>query len=130
MEHERSASSDSADSMGRASASPADAQDEVRQILDTAAIGLMRCSRDVRYLACNLAYEKLVGLSGEQIIGRPIADVLGTSAFEVIRPYIERVLRGERVEFEVEIPISAGEPRFFHIIDEPWFDSEGQFTGW
>ena len=57
-------------------------------------------------------------------------DVMGTKAFEVIRPYIERVLRGERVEFEEEVPISAGEPRFFHVVDEPWFDSEGQVTGW
>src|SRR5262245_3404346 len=104
--------------------------DEVRQILGAAAIGLTHSSRDLRYLACNRAYEKLVGLSAEQIIGRPMIDVLGTKAFEVIRPYIERVLRGERVEFEVEVPISAGEPRFFHVVDEPWFDSEGRVTGW
>jgi PAS domain S-box-containing protein len=104
--------------------------DEVRQILDTAAIGLTHCSRDLRYLECNRAYEKLVGLPAEQIIGRPIIDVMGTKAFEVIRPYIERVLRGERVEFEEEVPISAGGPRFFHVVDEPWFDSEGQVTGW
>jgi PAS domain S-box-containing protein len=106
------------------------AKEDVRQILDTAAIGLTRCSRDLRYLACNRAYEKLVGLPAEQIIGRPIIDVIGTKAFEVIRPYVERVLRGERVEFEEEVPISAGGPRFFHVVDEPWFDSEGHVTGW
>src|SRR5215472_1856265 len=106
------------------------AKEDVRQILDTAAIGLTRCSRGLRYLACNRAYEKLVGLPAEQIIGRPMIDVVGAKAFEVIRPYVERVLRGERVEFEVEVPISGGEPRFFHVVDEPWFDSEGQVTGW
>lgn len=106
------------------------AKEDVRQILDTAATGLTRCSRDLRYIACNRAYEKLVGLSAEQIIGRAIVDVMGTRAFEVIRPYIERVLRGERVEFEEEVPMPAGGPRFFHVVDEPWFDSEGQVTGW
>jgi PAS domain S-box-containing protein len=106
------------------------AKEDVRQILDTAAIGLTRFSRDLRYLACNRAYEKLVGLSADQIIGRPIIDVMGTKAFEVIRPYIERLLRGERVEFEEEVPISAGEPRFFHVVAEPRFDSEGEVTGW
>src|SRR5215469_9551630 len=104
--------------------------DEVRQILDAAAIGLTHCSSDLRYLACNPAYEKIVGLSAEQIIGRPIIEVLGTAAFEVIRPYIERVLRGEHIEFEVEVPLSAGGPRFFHVVDEPWFDGKGQVTGW
>jgi PAS domain S-box-containing protein len=106
------------------------AKEDVRQILGAAALGLTHSSRDLRYLACNPAYEKLVGLSAEQIIGRPMVDVLGTKAFEVIRPYIERVLRGERVEFEVEVPISGGEPRFFHVVDEPWFDHGGQVTGW
>src|SRR5262249_44937661 len=106
------------------------AKEDVSQILDTAAIGLTRCSRDLRYLACNRAYEKLMGLSAEQIIGRPIIDVMGTKAFEVIRPYIERVLRGARGGFEKEVPISTGGPRFFHVVDEPWFDSEGQVTGW
>jgi PAS domain S-box-containing protein len=106
------------------------AREDVRQMLDTTAIGLARCSRDLRYLACNRAYEKLVGLSAKQIIGRPVIDVMGSKAFEVIRPYIERVLRGERGEFEEEVPLSAGGPRFFHVVDEPWFDSEGHVTGW
>jgi PAS domain S-box-containing protein len=132
MEHERSTRSEmtSADSQDHALASPANVQDEVRQILDAAAIGLTRCSRDLRYLACNRAYAKLVGLSTEQIVGHPLIDVMGTAAFEVKRPYIERVLRGERVEYEEEVPFAAGGPRFLHVVYEPWFGSEGQVTGW
>src|SRR6516225_9236706 len=132
MEHERSITSEktSAASMDYATASPANPQDELRQILDAAAIGLTHCSRDLRYLACNRAYEKLVGLSADQIIGRPIIDVIGTKAFEVIRPHVERVLRGERVEYEEEVPFAAGGPRFLHVVYEPCFDSEGQVTGW
>jgi PAS domain S-box-containing protein len=130
MERERSTSSDSAGSMQHAPASPANTQAEVRQILEAAAIGLTRCSRDLLYLACNRAYENLVGLSAEQIIGRPIIDVIGPKAFEVKRPYIERVLCGERVEYEEEVPFAAGGPRFLHVVYEPWFDGEGEVTGW
>jgi PAS domain S-box-containing protein len=72
----------------------------------------------------------LVGRSGEQIIGRPIIDVIGTKAFEVKRPYIERVLRGERVEYEEEVPFAAGGPRFLHVVYEPWFDNQGRVPGW
>src|SRR5215831_5068551 len=106
------------------------AKADARQILDTAAIGLTRCSRDLRYVACNRAYEKLVGLPAEQIIGRPIIDVLGTGAFEVKRPYIERVLRGERVEYEEEVPFATSGTRFLHVVYEPCFDSESHVTGW
>jgi PAS domain S-box-containing protein len=105
------------------------AQDDVRQILDTAAIGLTRCSRDLRYLSCNPAYEKLVGLSAEQIIGRPIIDVIGIEAFEVKRKYVECVLRGERVEYEEEVPFAAGGPRFLHVVYTPWI-GDGQVAGW
>jgi PAS domain S-box-containing protein len=106
------------------------AKDEVHQILDTAATGITRCSRDLRYLSANPAYAKLAGLSAEQIIGRPIVEVMGSKAFEVIRPYVERVLRGERVEYEEEIPFAAGETRFLHVAYTPWVDDEGQVAGW
>jgi PAS domain S-box-containing protein len=132
MEHERSSSYENTfgDFMDHAPAPPANGQDDVRQILDAAAIGLTRCRRDLRYLACNRAYAKLAGLSADRITGRPMIDVIGTEAFEVKRPYIERVLRGERVEYEEEVPFAVGGPRFLHVVYEPWFDSEGQVTGW
>src|SRR5215468_1901792 len=107
----------------------AKARDDGRQILDTAAIGLTRCNRDLRYLSCNPAYENLVGLSDEQIIGRRIIDVIGMEAFEVKRPYVERVLRGERVEYEEEVPFAAGRPRFLHVVYTPWIEAD-HVAGW
>jgi PAS domain S-box-containing protein len=105
-------------------------QEEVRQILDTAATGITRCSRDLRYISANPAYAKLAGLPVEQIVGRPIIDVMGLNAVEVIRPYIERVLRGERVEYEDEVPFAVGGTRFLRGVYTPWVDSEGHIAGW
>jgi PAS domain S-box-containing protein len=104
--------------------------DEVRQILDTSATGITRCSRDLRFLSANAAIGKLVGLPVEQIIGRPMVDVMGVKAFEVIRPYVERVLRGERVEYEEEFPYAPGWTKFMHVVYTPWIDSEGHVAGW
>ena len=73
---------------------------ELRQTLHTAATGLTHCSRDLRYLSVNAAYGRLVGLPVEQIAGTPIVDVLGQAAFKILRPHIERVLHGERVEYQ------------------------------
>ncbi len=102
---------------------------ELRQTLHTAATGLTHCSRDLRYLSVNPAYGRLVGRPVEQIVGTPIIDVLGQAAFEIIRPHIERVLSGERVEYEAELPI-AGERKWIHSVYMPDRDASGNVVGW
>lgn len=78
--------------------------DELSTTLNTAGVGITRCSRDLRYLRANETYAKIVGLP-LGIIGRPIVEVVGEAAFETIRPCIERVLAGERVEYESVVPL-------------------------
>ena len=90
--------------------------DELNTTLNTAGVGITRCSRDLRYLRANEAYAKIVGLPLGEIIGRPIVEVVGEVAFETIRPCIERVLAGERVEYESVVPLARGsENSFFRV---------------
>jgi PAS domain S-box-containing protein len=102
---------------------------ELRQTLHTAATGLTHCSRDLRYLSANPAYAEWMGLPLEQIIGRPIVEVMGQAAFEIIRPRIERVLSGERVEYEDELPI-RGELKCTQTVYTPDRDGAGNVVGW
>jgi PAS domain S-box-containing protein len=104
--------------------------DEVHQILNTCATGLTICSRDLHYLSANPAYAKLAGMPLDQIIGRPLVDVMGARALEVIRPWIDRVLNGERVEYEQEVPFAAGGPRFLHVVYTPWINEYDHVKGW
>lgn len=100
----------------------------LRLTFDTATTGLVRNSRDLRYLVVNGAYAHLVGRPVEQITGRTLQEVLGAKGFETVRPYIDRVLAGERVEYEVELPLAAG-PRTIHVVYTPDRDSAGQVIG-
>ena len=102
---------------------------ELAHTLHIAAVGLTHCSRDLRYLSANPAYARYVGLSREQIVGRPIVDVLGHAAFEVIRPRIERVLRGETVEYEDELPLGAVR-KWARVAYTPDHDASGNVVGW
>jgi PAS domain S-box-containing protein len=104
--------------------------DQVRQTFDTSATALTRCSRDLRYLSVNPAYVKMVGLPAEEIIGHSMIEVLGAKALDVIRPRIERVLRGERVEYDEEIPLSSGAIRFLHVVSTPCMNAAGEVDGW
>jgi two-component system CheB/CheR fusion protein len=102
---------------------------ELIRVFDTAATGLTHCSRDWRYLSANATYAHWIGLPVEQIVGRPIVDVMGKAAVELIRPRVERVLLGERMEYEEVLPI-AGVPKPVHIVYAPDTDGAGNVVGW
>jgi PAS domain S-box-containing protein len=102
---------------------------ELRRFLEAAPTGLTRCSHDLRYLSANSAYGEIVGLPLDQIVGRPIIEVLGVGGWEMIRPYVDRVLRGERVEYEGPLPFANAGSRHVHVIYTP--EKNGQeVMGW
>ena len=105
--------------------------DELSTTLNTAGIGIVRCSRDLRYLGANDTYATIVGLPLDEIIGRPMAEVMGEAAFTIIHPYIERVLTGERVEFEIVVPLKKRvESGYFRVVCVPDRDLSGSVIGW
>ena len=103
---------------------------ELQITLDTAATGLVRNSRDLRYRWVNEAYAKLVGRPVEDIVGCLLSDVLGAEGFVKVRPHIDRVLRGERVEYETELPIAGRGFRWLHVVYMPDRDTAGDVIGW
>ncbi|MBV8336131.1 MAG: response regulator, partial [Alphaproteobacteria bacterium] len=103
---------------------------ELKLVFDTSAAGLTHCSRDMRYVSANPAYAQLAGVRLEEIIGRPISEVMGEEAFELIRPYAERVLRGERVEYELELPWAGRGRTWIHVVYAPCQESDGTISGW
>src|SRR5947207_2503939 len=79
-----------------------------------------RCSPDLRYLWVNRLYSEWVGQrKPEEMIDRPMFEVLGLDALEQIRPYIDQVLTGKRVEYErfARRPL-LGRRRWIHVILE------------
>jgi PAS domain S-box-containing protein len=104
--------------------------DELHQTFNAAATGLTRCSRKLHYIAANPAYAEISGVPLQQIIGRPIIDVMGREGFDRIRPYVERVLAGESVEYEVPVPFSISGTRLLHVAYAPWREADGSVSGW
>jgi PAS domain S-box-containing protein len=114
----------------RAEAALAARTDELHQTFNSTTVGLTRCSRELRYLAANPAYVQIAGVPLQQIVGRPIAEVIGQEGFETIKPYIERVLAGESVEFEVPVAFSGSGSHLLHVAYTPWRESDGSVSGW
>jgi PAS domain S-box-containing protein len=103
---------------------------EMRFVADHTPVSLARCTRELRYKFVNRACAELLGLPPEQIVGRPIREILGEAAFQIIQPFVEEVLCGQHVEFETEIPYVNSGPHFVHVNYLPEMDGSGAVTGW
>ncbi|MBI3879635.1 MAG: PAS domain S-box protein [Verrucomicrobia bacterium] len=103
---------------------------QLQLIADTAPVMLVQCGRDLRYKFVNRACAEFLGLPPEQIEGRLIPEIMGKEAFETIRPYVERVLKGEPVDYEIEIPYQQTGRRFMRVGYRPERDGRGKVIGW
>jgi two-component system, chemotaxis family, CheB/CheR fusion protein len=117
---------------------PGDGEAQLRQpsqeylqfIADTAATGIAHCSAERRFVFVNQAYAARFGLTPDQIVGRPVAEVLGEEAYESIRPYIDRVLAGETFQYEIETNYRLIGRRYLHVAYNPEFAADGRVAGW
>src|SRR5207302_10071276 len=103
---------------------------QLQLITDITPVMLTQWNREMKYLFVNRAYARSFGLTAEQIVGKSIVEIIGEDACETIRPYVERVLQGEKVEYELEIPYKRAGRRFMRIAYVPECDERGNVVGW
>ena len=80
------------------------ARAHIRLIADAAPAYIAHCDAERRYRFVNQAYAARFGLTPEQVVGRHIWEVVGREAYESVREYVDQMLQGTPVEFEVEVP--------------------------
>src|SRR5579885_2685051 len=76
---------------------------ELQSVINRTPFMLVRCSRDLRYRFVSDAYAQLLAQPRDNILGKSIADILGEKGLATLRPYTEKVLRGQAVDFECEL---------------------------
>jgi PAS domain S-box-containing protein len=103
--------------------------EQLQVVTENMACGVTRCSRDLRYLWANRSYTSWLMLTPEEVVGRPILDVVGPDAYRTIFPNIEKVLSGETVEYEAEINYRSG-VRWIHAVGVPTKGRDQGVDGW
>ncbi len=103
-------------------------EERFRAIFDSASDFIAIKDLTLRYSLVNPAFERLVGLPSEAIIGKKAHDLYGREAGDHIEEVDLRVLRGETMEEEVKRPIQGG-AMIFHDTRSPLRDLEGHPTG-
>ncbi|MGJ5628912.1 PAS domain S-box protein [Nostoc sp. CALU 1950] len=103
---------------------------ELRLITDTLPVLISFVDSEQRYRFNNLAYEEWFGHPAAEVYGKTLWEVLGESAYKVLRPYVEQVLAGEQVTFESQIPYKDGGTRYINAIYVPQFNQQGTVEGY
>jgi two-component system CheB/CheR fusion protein len=72
----------------------------------------------------NKSYAARFGKTPDELVGSRVVDLLGEAAARLIDPFSARVLAGESLEMELEIPYATG-PRWIHMAATPTRDATG-----
>ncbi|MBD2022515.1 PAS domain S-box protein [Leptolyngbya sp. FACHB-36] len=105
-------------------------EDELRIITNTVPVLISYVDSEERYRFNNKAYEDWFGHPASEIYGKHVREVVGDSAYDVIRPDIEAVLSGQEVTYEREVPYRNGGTRYINASMIPRFNQQGQVEGY
>jgi diguanylate cyclase (GGDEF)-like protein/PAS domain S-box-containing protein len=105
------------------------ATEQLHMILDAMPMSIAYADEQLRYRFVNRAFEQWVDRPRAQVIGQHAADVIGKSLFESIRPSLQRVMTGERVQYETERIGPDGKRHHLDVQYLPHFDQEGRVVG-
>ena len=101
----------------------------LQALADNVPVLIARVDTARRYVFANRAYEDMLGIPAALVIGKTMAEVLGTAAYETIRLYVDRALAGEAVEYDAILPYRTIGARFIHAAYAPEHGADGAVTG-
>ena len=92
----------------------AESERSLRRIADAMPALISYVDAEECYRFTNAAYERWFGVDRVEVEGRHIAEVAGAKAYEVIRPYLQKALAGERVEYDAWLDYESAGRRYIH----------------
>ena len=99
---------------------------DLRTIIDATPAVISCLDTEFRYLNANATYEKWFGIPADQILGQKARNIIGESAWSIVRPYLERARSGEVVSFDQVIPYGDSTPRWVHGTYVPLLGTNGK----
>lgn len=105
-------------------------QTQLQLISDTAPVYIASCDCEHRFKFSNRAYAERLGLRPQDLVGRTMREILGEPGYALVLPYVERVLRGESVEYTVEIPYPGVGRKWVECRYAPERNDRGEVQGW
>ncbi len=104
------------------------AEQRMRSIADNVPALITQFDASHRLVFANAQVSKVYGLAAEALLGKTVGEVRGEAVAVALQPQIERVMQGQRVEFESSSTI-AGRLRHFQQSYVPDIDADGAVRG-
>lgn len=112
----------------RAEHERAASEKRLRLITDNLPVLISYIDREHRFRFGNATYEKWFGVTPDQLVGMPVARVLGAETVAGIYPQLEQAFGGQSVTHEVRLPV-RGEPRILQATYIPDHQPDGSVAG-
>ncbi|MEO8589409.1 MAG: PAS domain S-box protein, partial [Flavobacteriales bacterium] len=106
------------------------ANEQLQMVTDNMPVAVARLSRDQHYVWASQGYLGWIGLPVAAVEGRPIPEVIGEEAYGAIKAHVDKVLLGERVEYEAQVDLSSRGKRWINAIYAPLYRSGSEAEGW
>ena len=107
-----------------------DALRRAETVLSLLPVAVAQGSASMRYLWVSQRYAEWLGLPREEIVGHPIAEVLGAGCLDSMRPHVEAALAGRAMERDAEVHHKTHGTRWVHVDCIPTFGPSGVADGW
>lgn len=85
--------------------------------------------RSLAMIYVNEEYARWFGTAPERLVGKTLVDVYGEQDCARFMPFVERVLRGERVQYQRMLRTPYGFDEWRTICLTPWHNSQGAIDG-
>ncbi|MEH2072103.1 MAG: PAS domain S-box protein [Nostoc sp.] len=105
-----------------------DREQELRLITDALPALISYVDINQRYQFVNRRFEVLFCCSRNEILGKSIRELLGETAYQIVQVYVNRVLAGESVTYEAEMPYPFGN-KYVSATFIPDFDRHNRVRG-
>jgi PAS domain S-box-containing protein len=99
---------------------------QLRLVAETLPVFILRVDTDLRYQFVNRAYAQRFGMEPQELIGKRLPEVIGQKAYEAAKPYLDRMLAGEEVQYETTVPYEKLGPRFMRSANVLDLDESGR----
>jgi PAS domain S-box-containing protein len=93
-------------------------------------VAVAQCSAEMRFLWVSQRYADWLGLPRDQVIGRPISEVLGEECVAHMQLHVAEALAGRAMKREVVVHHKGLGPRWVHVDCVPTFGPGGVPDGW